>query len=92
MWDPNPVQGLFNDPGHVSIGDVGYLDHGAFVRIFNVKLPRDSPSNSFIEIPEEYKPLEPEHFNNVRRGEVRQEEYLSHVFKVDNPDAKAHEE
>ena len=92
LWDPSPLQGLFNDPGHVSIGDVGYLDNGAFVRIFNVKLPRDSPSNSFIEIPEGYKPLEPEHFDNVRRGEVRQEEYLSHLSRVDNVHATGHNE
>jgi hypothetical protein len=89
LWDPNPVEGLFD---HVSIGDVGYLDNGAFVRIFNVKLPRDHPSNKFIEIPEGYKPLNPEHFDNVRRGEVRQEEYHSHVSKVDNVRANTHEE
>ncbi len=92
LWDPNPVEGLFNDPGHVSIGDVGYLDNGAFVRIFNVKLPRDDPSNKFIEIPKGYKPLKREHFDNVRRSEVRQEEYHSHVSKVDNVRANTHEE
>jgi hypothetical protein len=92
LWDPNPVRGLFNDPGHVSIGDVGYLDDGTFMRIFNVKLPRDNPSNGFIEIPEGYKPLEQEHFDNVRRSEVRQEEYYSHVSKVDNDRANTHEE
>jgi hypothetical protein len=92
LWDPNPVQSLFNDPGHVSIGDVGYLDNGAFMRIFNVKLPRDNPSNKFIEIPEGYKPLKREHFDNVRRSEVRQEEYHSHVRKVDNVGANTYEE
>src|SRR6266566_4987905 len=61
LWDPTPVQGLFNDLGHVSIGDVGYLDKGQFIRILNVKLPRDNP-NKFIEIPEGYKPLKREHF------------------------------
>jgi hypothetical protein len=89
LWDPNPVQGLFKDPGHVSIGDVGYLDNGAFMRIFNVKLPRDDPSNTFIEIPEGYKPLGREHFDNVRRSEVRQEEYYSHVYKTDNNNSQA---
>ena len=92
LWDPNPVEGLFNDPGHVSIGDVGYLDNGAFMRIFNVKLPRDNRSNKFIEIPEGYKPLNWENFNNVRRSEVNQEEYHSHVSKVDNVRADTHEE
>jgi hypothetical protein len=92
LWDPNPVQGLFNDPGHVSIGDVGYLDRGTFMRIFNAKLPRDNPSNTFIEIPEGYRPLNQEHFSNIRGGEVRQEEYHSHVSKVDYVRANTHEE
>jgi hypothetical protein len=92
LWNPKPAEGLFNDPGHVSIGDVGYLDNGAFMRIFNVKLPRDNPSNKFIEIPEGYKPLKREHFDNVLRSEVGQEEYYSHVSKVDNVYSNVHEE
>ena len=92
LWNPNPVKGLFKDPDHVSIGDVGYLDNGAFIRIFNAKLPRDHPSNQFIELPVEYKPLKREHFNNVRRYEVRQEEYHSHLCKVDNVRANRHDE
>ena len=79
LWNPTPVQGLFNDPGHVSIGDVGYLDNGTFMRIFNVNLPRDNPSNKFIEIPEGYKPLKQEYLNNVYRSEVHQEEYHTHL-------------
>ena len=89
LWDPNPVKGLFKDPGHVSIGDVGYLDNGAFMRIFNVKLPRDQ--ETFIEIPEGYKPLKREHFDNVRSSDVLQEEYHSHVSKVDNVHANTHD-
>jgi len=92
LWDPKPVESLFNDPPHVSIGDVGYLDNGTFMGIFNVKLPRDHPSNTFIKIPEGYKPLKREHFDNVRRSDVRQEEYHSHVSKVDNVRANTHEE
>ena len=86
MWDPNPVDNIFKDPGHVSIGDVGYLENGTFVRIFNVKLPRDHLSNKFIEIPEGYKPLEQEYFDNVFRSEVYRKEYHPHVTvsKVDN--------
>jgi hypothetical protein len=89
LWDPNPVQGRFK---HVSIGDVGYVDNGTFVRIFNVELPRDDPSNKFIEIPEGYKPLKREHFVNVRHSAVPQEEYHSHVSKVDNIRANTHDE
>ena len=96
MWDPNPVDSLFKDPGHVSIGDVGYLDNGTFMRIFNVGLARDHPSNKFIEIPEWYKPLKREHFDCVYRDELRQGHYLSHhvsqahhVSQVDNVDYKS---
>jgi hypothetical protein len=92
LWNPNPVEGLFKDPGHVTIGDVGYLENGIFMRIFNVKLPRDDPSNTFIEIPEGYKPLKLEHFENVRRSEEPQEEHHSHVSKVDNIHANTHDE
>jgi hypothetical protein len=84
LWNPNPVDSLFRDPGHVSIGDVGYLDNGTFMRIFNAKLPRDHPSNQSIELREGYEPLKREHFDNVRHNEVRQEEYQSQLNKVDN--------
>lgn len=92
LWDPNPVDNIFKDPGHVSIGDVGYLDNGSFVRIFNVKLPRDHPSNTFIKIPEGYEPLKRECFDNVRRTEVRQEEFHSQLSKVENMRANRHDE
>jgi hypothetical protein len=87
LWHPSPLEG-FN---HISIGDVGYLNEGAFIRIFNATLPRDDPSNKFIEISEGYKPLKRQHSNNVRRSEVRQEEYYSHVSKVDNVRANTHD-
>jgi hypothetical protein len=93
LWDPDPVPGLFKDPDHVSIGDVGYLDNGTFVRIFNVKLPRDHPSNQrILKIPEGYKPLEEEYFDGVRHRKDHQEEYHSHVSKLDHIRARTHEE
>ncbi len=87
LWNPKPFE-----PPQVSIGDVGYLDRGAFIRIFNVKRPRDDQPNTLIEIPEGYKPLKREHFNNVRRSDVPQEEYCSHVSKVDNRRANTYDE
>lgn len=92
LWNPKPVDDLFKDPGHVSIGDVGYLHNGTFMRIFNVKLPRDDPSNTSIDIPEGYMPLKGEHFHNVHRDEVCQEEYHSHLSKVDNVRANTYDE
>ena len=85
LWNPKPVENLHKQPGHVSIGDVGFLDHGAFMRIFNVNLPRDNPSNTtLIQLPEGYKPFESVPFISVYRGNVLQGEYYSHVSKVDN--------
>ncbi len=90
LWNPRPVEDLY---GHVSIGDVGYLlGNGAFMRLFNVTLPWDDPSNKLLQVAEEYKPLELGHFINVHSSEMRQIECCSHVSKIDNIHANTHEE
>jgi hypothetical protein len=89
LWDPKPVD-LYN---HISIGDVGYLlENGAFMRLFNVTLPWDDPSNRLLEVPEEYKRLELGYFINVHSSEMRQREYCSRLSKVDNIRANTHSE
>ena len=93
LWDPKPVENLHKQPGHVSIGDVGYLDNGAFMRMFNVTLPWDDPSNKLLGNPEKYERIEPRHFDNVRDTEIREGEYYSpHVSRVANVGANTHEE
>ena len=93
LWDPKPVENLHKHPGHVSIGDVGYLDNGAFMRMFNVTLPWDDPSNKLLGKPEKYERIEPSYFSNVRDNEIREGEYPSpYVSKVDNVGANRHEE
>ena len=95
LWDPKPVdiENFHKQRGHVSIGDVGYLDNGAFMRMFNVTLPWDDPSNKLLGIPEKYKHVELGCFGNVRNDEIREGEYYTpHVFKVDNVGANRHEE
>jgi hypothetical protein len=56
LWNPIP-----NPPGmiydNVSIGDVGYLHEGTFIRMFNVTLPWNHPSNTLLITPEPYDPL-----------------------------------
>ena len=90
LWDPKPVEDLYD---HISIGDVGYLlDNGAFMRLFNVTLPWDDPSNILLEVPEEYKRLELGHFVNVHSSEMRQTQFCSHISKVDNIYANTHSE
>jgi hypothetical protein len=93
LWDPKPVETLYKQPGHVSIGDVGYLDDGTFMRMFNVTLPSDDPSNKLLGEPGKYELIQPSYFSNVRENEIREGEYCTpHVSKVDNMGADTHEE
>ena len=93
LWDPKPVENLHEQPDHVSIGDVGYLDNGAFIRMFNVTLPWDDPSNKLLGIPDKYEHIKPKYINFVRSGEIREGEYHSpHVSKAVNIGADRHEE
>ena len=54
LWNPNP--GNLYD--RVSIGDVGYVSEGAFIRMFNVRLPWDDHSNRTFGIPDPYDILD----------------------------------
>lgn len=45
LWNPNPPKMIYN---HVSIGDVGYVREGVFIRMFNVILPWDHESNNHL--------------------------------------------
>ena len=81
LWHPNPVNRLYDQ---VSIGDVGSIGEGYFIRMFKT-LPWDDPSNSKLGKPEEYKPLDQGQFVNVRDSEFYGAEYHTpHVAKVEN--------
>ena len=62
LWNPNPPKKIYNN---VSIGDVGYLHEGTFVRMFNVMLPWDYPSNRTLVNPESYESLDCGRFNTL---------------------------
>jgi hypothetical protein len=72
LWNPNPPKRIYNI---VSIGDVGYLHRGAFIRMFNVMLPWDDPSNKTLGDSKPYESLDcgpffntlKSHFNRVDR-------------------------
>jgi hypothetical protein len=82
LWNPNPVEGLYDV---VSIGDVGYICDGSFIRMFNVLLPWNDPSNEKLGKPEEFKSLEQGPFVNVLEYDLEGAEYHSpHVAKVEN--------
>ncbi|KAI0270907.1 hypothetical protein BGY98DRAFT_231174 [Russula aff. rugulosa BPL654] len=51
LWNPSHRKRIYDG---VSIGDVGYLYEGTFIRMFNVTLPWDDPSNRLFGAPESY--------------------------------------
>ncbi|KZT65362.1 hypothetical protein DAEQUDRAFT_531069 [Daedalea quercina L-15889] len=54
LWDPSP------DPkaGEIEIGDVGFMENGQFVRLFNPTLPREHPVNRTWGLPKDFRKLE----------------------------------
>jgi hypothetical protein len=62
LWNPDPPKNIYNN---VSIGDVGYLHEGMFIRMFNVTLPWNHPSNGLLGKPEPYDPLDCGPFTNT---------------------------
>ncbi len=73
LWNPDPAN-LYQ---HVSIGDVGYVQEGYFVRIFNAILPWDDPSNRLLGELEPYPRLDLGPFGNIRRVEFPRRDYYS---------------
>lgn len=93
LWHPSPLDGLH----HISIGDVGYLYNGAFIRIFNATLPWDDLSNTLFGKLEEYVPLNVG--KNAASGialvetKFGQVVYRSpHVFELDDAHANTDDE
>ena len=84
LWKPNPAANLY-DSARVSIGDVGYLREGDFIRMFNATLPWDDPSNRKIGEPDPFRSLEQDNFVNVLSSAFHQVEYYSpQVSEVEN--------
>jgi len=80
LWKPNP-QGLYKQ---VSIGDVGYVDEGAFIRLFNVTLPWDDESNKTLGDPFYYDPLSPDSFTIRPEPFGKSDHYSRGVSREDN--------
>ena len=51
MWSPEPPDG-----GEVRVGDVGFLQDGAFCRLFNAT-PRDEGDDSPFDLPENFESI-----------------------------------
>ena len=74
LWNPNPPKNIYDN---VSIGDVGYLQEGTFIRIFNVMLPSYHPSNRTLGHPEPYEVLDCGSFANTLRREFGSVDHYS---------------
>ena len=75
LWKPKPLKEFYDQ---VSIGDVGYICEGEFIRMFNVMLPWDDKSNKILGEPMQYEPLSCGPFANTRRGSLDAGVYCSH--------------
>jgi hypothetical protein len=80
LWNPNPPKKIYN---YVSIGDVGYLHEGMFIRMFNVTLPWDDPSNGLLGKPEPYDPLDCGPFTNTIEAHFKKIDHYSRFVTAD---------
>ena len=74
LWDPKPPKEFYDK---VSIGDVGYLQEGIFIRMFNVMLPWDHPSNNKLGDLEFYEPLDQSAFVRIIKWQFDRVEHYS---------------
>jgi hypothetical protein len=80
LWKPNP-EGLYDQ---VTIGDVGYVSEGAFIRLFNVTLPWDDESNKTFGDPPHYDPLSSDSFTIRDENFGKTDHYSRGVSREDN--------
>ena len=81
LWDPNPPKDIYDN---VSIGDVGYLQEGAFIRMFNVMLPWDDPSNRILGEPAfDYESLAWDPFANTLKRHFKKVDHYSRFLTPD---------
>jgi hypothetical protein len=86
LWDPDPGP-IYHQ---VSIGDVGYVRDGYFVRMFNVILEWDHALNRTFCVPEPYTSLDMGPFINTRSLRVSKGHYYSRaVTSSELPDVLA---
>lgn len=62
LFEPDPASCDFDQ---VRVGDVGYVQDGAFCRLFNVCVSSDDPINT-LGVPTGFEPL-PERFRKLQR-------------------------
>ena len=87
LWKPSPVQvrGAYNK---VSIGDVGYISEGAFIRMFNVTLSWDDESNRTLGEPCHYDFLRPGDFAIRDETFDKVDHYSRRVLREEDDDTQ----
>jgi hypothetical protein len=82
LWDPAPQKKSYEK---VSIGDVGYLhpSYGTFIRLFNVILPWNDPSNEKFGKLEHYDSLDLGQFDNTLEHQLQKVVHCSRSVTVD---------
>ena len=77
LWDPDPG-GLYNA---VQVGDVGFIRHGYFTRLFNALSPQDHPSDhppeSDPQFPHYLQRLQPKTSNHIRTSIDHRKYFIS---------------
>lgn len=86
LWNPNPHETIYNS---VSIGDVGYVREGVFIRMFNVILPWDDESNKTLGEPEPYESLDCGPFTKVLDVPLKTQDHYSRSVSIETNDSNA---
>jgi hypothetical protein len=80
LWNPNPLKEIYDK---VSIGDVGYLYEGSFIRMFNVTLPWTHESNRKLGEPEPYESLDCGPFVNTFKRQFDRVKHCSRYVSAE---------
>ncbi|KAI9447463.1 hypothetical protein H4582DRAFT_1894038 [Lactarius indigo] len=73
LWEPSPG----NSCPAVEVGDVGFIRHGRFHRLFNVLLPADDPSHKSFGVPEYHSRLTPRVTEHIISGTLNPNNFCS---------------
>ena len=77
LWETDPG-GLYNA---VQVGDVGFIRHGYFTRLFNALSPSDRPSDhspaSDFQFPHYLERLQPRRSNHIRTSIDHRKDFRS---------------
>ena len=89
LWNPSPQKQIYNK---VSIGDVGYLHEGTFIRMFNARLPSDDPLNRTLGGPdlEDYDPLNCGLFAHTVELPFDNVDYISRFVSAESNSSRIH--